>query len=116
MITLSHAEGVADLVARAFAPEAPLPEAVVECAMATAVCAMVEAGIGFTILDPVSAFPFRGSRVIVKPFAPDILFTFCAYWLPARKLPFDRPRLLKLAHRQLAEIGAHFEAAGARGQ
>lgn len=112
MITLSHAEGVADLVARAFAPKAPLPQAVVECAMATAVCAMVEAGIGFTILDPVSAFPFRELHIIVKPFAPDILFAFCAYWLPARRLSFDRPRLLKLAHRHLAEIGAHFRAAG----
>lgn len=111
MITLSRSEGVAALVGRAFPPDAPLPEATVECAMATAVCAMVEAGIGFAILDPVSAFPFRSARIVIRPFVPETLFTFRAYWLTARKPSFDRARVVQIARQHLAAIGVHFAIA-----
>jgi DNA-binding transcriptional LysR family regulator len=111
MITPSNEEGIVDATGEAFRSYGAPPTAIVECPAATAACAMVEAGIGFTLLDPVAAFPFRNSSIIFKPFEPPILFEFRAYWLEARKPAFDRSRILVLARQRMAEIAAAFPQA-----
>jgi len=108
MIAPSNEEGILDATSDAFRPYGMPPTAIVECPAATAACAMVETGIGFTLLDPVAAFPFRDSSIIFKPFEPPILFEFRAYWLEARKPVFDRTRVLALARQRMAEIAACF--------
>jgi DNA-binding transcriptional LysR family regulator len=111
MITPSNDEGIVDATSEAFRSYGAPPAAIVECPAATAACAMVEAGIGFTLLDPVAAFPFRNSSIIVKPFEPPIRFEFRAYWLEARKPAFDRARILALARQRMGEIAADFPQA-----
>jgi DNA-binding transcriptional LysR family regulator len=108
MIAPSNEEGILDATSEAFRSHGLPPTAIVECPAATAACAMVEAGVGFTLLDPVAAFPFRNSSIIFKPFEPPILFEFRAYWLEARKPIFDRTRVLALARQRMAEIAACF--------
>jgi DNA-binding transcriptional LysR family regulator len=111
MITPSNEEGIVDATSDAFGSDGSRPAAIVECPAATAACAMVEAGIGFTLLDPVAAFPFRKSSIVFKPFEPPILFEFRAYWLEARKPAFDRARILALARQRMSEIAAEFPQA-----
>lgn len=109
MISLSHHEGLAEIVQNAFDPlEVPLP--IVECPMATAACSMVEAGIGVSLLDPVAAYPFRDSKIVFKRFLPSAPFIFCAYWIEASetKLPFSQ--IVTYARNHLMQIAVSFES------
>jgi DNA-binding transcriptional LysR family regulator len=108
IITPSNEEGIVDAMAATFRRCGPAPAPIVECPAATAACAMVEAGVGVTLLDPVAAFPFSTSSIIFKPFEPMIEFEFRAYWLDARKLSFDRNAIFALARERAAQIAAQF--------
>jgi len=96
MIHVPRADRLADPVADILLQSGAAPVQVVECAGATGACAMVEAGIGFAILDPVAAFPFRNSDIWFARFEPHITFRFCAYWLDGREARFDRVALTRL--------------------
>jgi DNA-binding transcriptional LysR family regulator len=111
MIAPSNEEGIVVATKDAFQSSGFTPTAIVECPAATAACAMVEAGIGFTLLDPVAAFPFRNSTIIFKPFEPSILFEFRGYWLDARQPTFDRSLVWEFARERISEIASHFPRA-----
>lgn len=96
MIHVPRADRLADPVVELLGHGDAAPIQVVECAGATGACAMVEAGIGFAILDPVAAFPFRNSRIWFARFEPRVTFRFCAYWLEGREARFDRAALTRL--------------------
>jgi hypothetical protein len=65
---------------------------------------MVEAGIGFAILDPVAAFPFRNSSIWFARFEPRVTFRFCAYWLEGREARFDRAALTRLMSERCRDL------------
>lgn len=108
MIQPSPGEGILTAASEAFDRSNGQPIAVVECPAATAACAMVEAGLGFTLLDPVAAYPFRNGSIVFKPFDPPIMFEFRAYWLASRHCAFDRVKVLEIARQRLAAIAAGF--------
>jgi DNA-binding transcriptional LysR family regulator len=104
MIAIPRADHFGDPVAAVFAGRECPPVQVVECAGATGACAMVEAGVGFALLDPVAAYPFRNSRIWFARFEPRVTFRFFAYWLEGRSLKFDRAALIELARQRCQEI------------
>ncbi len=106
MITLSQAEGIDAAVAEGFREVGRLPPPVVECPAAIAACAMVGAGIGFTLLDPVAATLLRPEGVAVRRFEPALALRFRACWLDATPERFDRVRLAALARDALAALAA----------
>jgi DNA-binding transcriptional LysR family regulator len=104
MIAVPRADHFGDPIAAVFAQRANPPVQVVECAGATGACAMVESGIGFALLDPVAAYPFRNSKIWFARFEPRITFRFFIYWLEGRNLKFDIARMIELAQRRCGEI------------
>ena len=65
---------------------------------------MVEAGVGFALLDPVAAYPFRNSTIWFAQFEPRITFRFFAYRLDGRMLKFDISRIFELARRRCGAV------------
>ena len=83
-----------------------------ESTVSHAVCAFVEAGAGVSLIDAISAWGYRGSGVVFKPFEPSIPTDF-ALLTPSQR---PAPLLLKsfIAHvRQfaLAKLGPSIVAA-----
>jgi DNA-binding transcriptional LysR family regulator len=57
-----------------FARDGVQPRTVIETPYSTTVCAMVEAGLGCGLVNPLTAAPYVGTRLILKPFEPEIHF------------------------------------------
>lgn len=104
MIAVPRADHFGDPIAAVFAERPNPPVQAVECAGATGACAMVEAGVGFALLDPVAAYPFRNSSIWFARFEPRVTFRFFIYWLEGRNLKFDLVKMIDLARRRCAEI------------
>jgi DNA-binding transcriptional LysR family regulator len=110
MIATTRFGRIPEIIADAFRAVGHLPRPAVECPAASAACALVAAGVGFTLLDPVAAYPFRSAGIHFKRFEPAIPFTFCGYWREAEQPPFDRDFILSCARAEFARIGALFPA------
>lgn len=97
MITLSRMEGIAQRIEARLLNHACLANAVVEAPSAITVAALVEAGVGYTLLDPITASIFKSSRIAFRPLTEDIDFVHRAYW--SKSAPEDkiRDRLIELA-------------------
>lgn len=108
MIGLSQGEGVDTIVGRAFGACGGPPLGVVECPAALAACAMVSAGIGFTVFDPLPAALMAPGSFTVHAFEPSIGLVYRAYWFETRNPPFDREQLLRLARQRLRELTAQW--------
>jgi DNA-binding transcriptional LysR family regulator len=61
-----------------------------ECQLGHAICAFVEAGAGVSVIDAISAWGYRGSGVVFKPFEPSLVTDF------ALLTPSQRPAPLLL--------------------
>jgi DNA-binding transcriptional LysR family regulator len=108
MISLSHNEGIAEIVGNAFRGCGGPPVPVVECPAALAACSMVAAGIGFTIFDSLPATLLAPNTFSVHAFEPSVKLVYRAYWFEARGKPFDRERLLALARSELQSLTARW--------
>ena len=104
LISLSKIEGIDQLVEAAMAHTNHAAKAVVECPSAITAAAMVEAGVGYTLLDPVTAYIYRASGIAVRAFAPKVSYTLRAYWPEAEEPHFDRARFTELVKARTAEI------------
>jgi DNA-binding transcriptional LysR family regulator len=110
MIATSRFDRIPEAIAESFRAAGGEPAPIVECPAASAACAMVAAGLGFALLDPVAALPFRNSSIVFKPFEPAIPFMFSAYWREAGQPEFDRDSLVGMLRVAFAEIGTLFPA------
>ena len=108
-IGASQQEGVDAVVARAFADCGGLPPATVECAAALAACAMVGAGLGFTIAVPLPATLLAPRRVAIRRFVPALSLPYCAYWFEAREPREERVRLVALIRERLLALAAQWQ-------
>jgi DNA-binding transcriptional LysR family regulator len=108
MIGTARFDRIPEIIAASFRDVGGLPRPAVECPAASAACAMVEAGVGFALLDPVAAYPFRDSSILFKRFEPEIPFVFSAYWRETEQAEFDRALLLDIARNELRRIGQRF--------
>jgi DNA-binding transcriptional LysR family regulator len=108
MIGTARFDRIPQIIADLFRDVGGLPRPAVECPAASAACAMVEAGVGFALLDPVAAYPFRDSSILFKRFEPVIPFVFSAYWRESEQAEFDRALLLDIARNELWRISQRF--------
>ncbi|WP_174365729.1 LysR substrate-binding domain-containing protein [uncultured Caballeronia sp.] len=81
-------------------------KAQMECQLGHAICAFIEAGAGVSVIDAISAWGYRGSGVVFKPFEPSLVTDF-ALLTPSQR---PAPLLLKpfVAHVRafaIAELG-----------
>lgn len=97
MISLSRIEGIHDVVTHAFRGAGGLPVPVAECPAAITACAMVAAGLGFTLFDILPATLFESTRMAVRPFVPATCLTYRAYWLKTEGGELDAARLVRMA-------------------
>jgi len=104
MISLSRAEHIEDIVMAQFATTSTRPPSVVTCPAAMMVCALVEAGNGFTILDPISTHLFRNSGIIFRPFVPEVHLSLYAYWVQDRHASFEPGKFIQNAARIAEEL------------
>lgn len=94
MIWPSSAERIDSLILHAFGSTGRRPPIVAECTAALMACEMVQCGMGFAILDPLSTYLFRDSGVLLRRFEPEISLNVYAFWLDERPASFDRDRFL----------------------
>jgi DNA-binding transcriptional LysR family regulator len=104
MVTLSRAEHIDDIVEATFSEIGGPPPAVAECPAALTALAMVEAGIGFTILDPISAYHYRHGTIARRVFEPETTLNLWAYWVPGRQETFGQAEFLKLVESSVSRI------------
>jgi DNA-binding transcriptional LysR family regulator len=99
--TLSNHEGLDEIVANAFRGCGGPPAAVVECPAALAACAMVAAGIGFTIFDSLPARLMARDQLVMRPFDPHTTVQYRADWFNTRMPQAERNSLLQRARSTL---------------
>ncbi|AMG37902.2 MULTISPECIES: LysR substrate-binding domain-containing protein [Achromobacter] len=109
MISLSRIEGVQDIVTHAFAGAGGAATTVAECPAAITACAMVAAGIGFTLYDLLPRTFFDDSRVAVRPFKPDCQTTYQAYWLRSKTSDSDFAPIVRMARQALGDVAAQLK-------
>ncbi|MDW9570860.1 LysR family transcriptional regulator [Sinorhizobium meliloti] len=54
--------------------EAVKPKIVLETPYSTTICAMVNAGLGCGVVNPLTAEPYLGKNLVLRPFEPEIYF------------------------------------------
>ncbi|SOE51171.1 DNA-binding transcriptional regulator, LysR family [Burkholderia sp. OK233] len=104
MISLSRTERIDDIVEAAFAEVGGSPPAVAECPAAITALAMVEAGIGFAIVGPFSAYLYRHGTVVCRPFEPVTKLNICTFSVPGRKEILDHSAFLRLVEDAVKQI------------
>lgn len=103
-ISMAKAEGVQSMIDGALAENGVQPYYVAECALTVAACAMVEAGVGLTLVEPFVAQPIRLPNVVFRPFEPEITVDFYAYWLKAQTPHFPRAKFLEILKRVARDL------------
>ncbi|MEE3652275.1 MULTISPECIES: LysR family transcriptional regulator [unclassified Brenneria] len=73
-ISLSSADGYRQLLDKLFQEQGVPRQMVVETHSAASVCAMVRAGVGLSIVNPLTALDYANSGVVVRPFSIDVPF------------------------------------------
>lgn len=104
MISPGQVERMDQLVARVFRDCGALPVTVVECPVIITACAMVAAGIGFTITNPLPSWLLPRDQVVTRALEPQVHIRYCAYWVEGRLPAPDRERLVGLARQQMAAL------------
>lgn len=104
-ISMSMREGIGQRFESVMPQPTGGARAVVECASAITSAAMVEAGLGYTLLDPITAHIFRNSPIVMRRFESEFSFTLRAYLPDIPESHFDRDCLVALATIRAAEIG-----------
>lgn len=110
MISPGRVERIDLLIARVFRDCTRLPTTVAECPVIITACAMVAAGIGFTITNPLPAWLFPRAHVVTRALEPQVYLSYYAYWVESRLPMADRERLLGLARQQMAALTEETEA------
>lgn len=83
------------------------PKVVIKTPFSTTVCALVLAGLGCGIVDPVTATGFRERGLILRPFLPQMRFRTLLLFPPQRQISgIVRSFLHVLRHEGLAELQA----------
>jgi DNA-binding transcriptional LysR family regulator len=100
-ISLSSSEGIRPMVDSIFAGHGVRPRYVAECPMASAACAMVAAGIGIALVDPLAASTSHMKNVVFRAFRPA---TFSAYWLASKDQHFRRADFIKRLKLAASEV------------
>lgn len=70
-----------------FAKAGVKPKVVLETPYSTTVCALVQAGLGVGMVNPMTSGPFLGKELVLRPFEPGIYFRTLLLLPPDRKPP-----------------------------
>ena len=115
-ITMSRTEGVYEIVEEIFRREKVDVANVAECSMTTAACALVENGVGLTLVEQGAATLFAGRSIVLRPFVPSVPVTFYAYWLDKAPPPFRRNAFVEIlkkeAHKMEAALDKQLDGLG----
>ena len=103
-ITMSRTEGVHEIVEEIFRREKVDVANVAECSMTTAACALVESGVGLTLVEQGAATLFTGRSVVLRPFVPSVPVTFYAYWLDKVAPHFRRNAFVEILKKEALKM------------
>lgn len=109
-ITMSRTEGVYEIVENVFAREQVVVDSVAECPMTTAACALVENGVGVTLVEQGAATLFATRDIVLRRFTPSVPVTFYAYWLDRSPARFKRNAFIDLLKEEAARMVAALDA------
>ena len=104
MISPGQLERMDQVVARVFRDCGAMPVTVVECPVIITACALVAAGIGFTITNPLPSWLLPRDQVVTRALKPQVHINYRAYWVESRLAVADRERLVGLAREQMATL------------
>ncbi len=81
-------------------------KAQMECQLGHAICAFIEAGAGVSVIDAISAWGYRGSGVVFKPFEPSLVTDFALLTPSQRPAPLLlKPFVAHVREFAIAELG-----------
>ena len=103
---MSRTEGVHELVEGIFHREKVEVATVAECSMSTAACALVENGVGVTLVEQGAATLFAGRPVVLRRFLPTVPVTFYAYWVDKVTPHFRRNAFVDILKREALKMEA----------
>lgn len=104
MISPGRLERMDQLIAAVFRDCGAMPAAVVECPVIITACAMVAAGIGFTITSLLPSWLLPRDQVVTRALEPQVHMSYHAYWVESRLPQADRQLLVGLARQQMAAL------------
>ncbi|KAB8305380.1 LysR family transcriptional regulator [Erwinia endophytica] len=74
-ISLSHTDSYRQLLDSLFSEQGVQRRMVMETPSAASVCSMVRAGVGVSVVNPLTALDYVGSGVVIRRFSVDVPFT-----------------------------------------
>lgn len=74
-ISLSRTDSYRQLLDTLFAEHQVKRRMVVETHSAASICAMVRAGVGISVVNPLTALEYAGSGIVIRPFSLSVPFT-----------------------------------------
>lgn len=80
-IATSRSEASYERFQALFLSEKVQVSTVMECPMVAAACALVENGIGITLIEQCAATFFAGRNIALRRLVPEVPITYYAYWL-----------------------------------
>ncbi|MEQ8291185.1 MAG: LysR substrate-binding domain-containing protein [Roseovarius sp.] len=86
-IALSPEDTTRQQAETALAAEGVKLSIILETPYATTICAMVAAGLGVGLVDPLTAEPFEGRGMVLRPFEPEVHFRTLLILPPHRPAP-----------------------------
>jgi DNA-binding transcriptional LysR family regulator len=104
MISPGQLERMDQLVAAVFRNCGAMPSTVAECPVILTACAMVAAGIGFTITNPLPSWLLPRDQVVTRAIEPVVYMNYCAYWVGSRLPMADRELLVGLARQEISAL------------
>lgn len=99
-VALSPEDTIRRQVDAIFETGAIKPKIVLETQHSTTICALVNAGLGCGVVNPITAEPYLGRNLIVRPFEPAIYFRTLLL-LPANRQP------LKIVTNLISDLKNH---------
>lgn len=113
VITPSRTEGVFEAAEVLFRREKVDVDAVADCPMTAAACALVENGVGVALVEHGAAHFFLGRPIVLRRLSPSKRITFYAYWLEKTEPRFRRNAFIDLlkqeAQRMEAALDEHLK-------
>lgn len=104
MISPGQLERMDQLVAAVFRRCGAMPSTVVECPVILTACAMVAAGIGFTITNPLPSWLLPRDQVVTRAIEPVVYMNYRVYWVESRLPKADRELLVGLARQEMSGL------------
>ena len=103
-LAMSRSEGIDEDVRKLFQRLKVNVSVIGECPMSAASCALVESGVGITLVDHAAASFFVERKVALRRFTPSMPVNFYAYWLEKSEPRYRRSKFVAILKEEASRM------------